>query len=107
MSRQNKTMQKTRQALLLLISNKPGKKIAEDASTGALAFTVSDIDTAVGSLTVTATSSNTAIIPDGNLTLAVVTGLSKPPRLRTRAEDRLPSLSLQMMEQIPRTKPLL
>ena len=43
--------------------------IAEDGSTGALAFTVGDVETAAGALTVTAASSNTTLIPDGNLTL--------------------------------------
>ncbi len=43
--------------------------IPEDGTTGALAFTVNDVETAAGSLTVTATSSNTTIIPNGNLTL--------------------------------------
>ena len=43
--------------------------IAEDGTTGVLAFSVGDMETAVGSLTVSATSSNTTIIPDGNLTL--------------------------------------
>ncbi|MEQ9407984.1 MAG: cadherin domain-containing protein [Fuerstiella sp.] len=43
--------------------------IAEDTTTGAIAFSVSDAETAAGSLTVTASSSNTTLIPDGNLTL--------------------------------------
>ena len=43
--------------------------IAEDGTTGALSFTVGDVETAAGSLTVTAASSNTTIIPNGNLTL--------------------------------------
>ncbi|MGH7261676.1 MAG: beta strand repeat-containing protein, partial [Nitrospiraceae bacterium] len=48
--------------------------IAEDGTTGALAFTVSDVETAAGSLTVTATSSNPALIPNGNLTLVNLGG---------------------------------
>ncbi|MCP4340749.1 MAG: tandem-95 repeat protein, partial [Desulfobulbaceae bacterium] len=43
--------------------------IAEDGTTGVLAFSVGDIETADSSLTVTASSNNTTIIPDGNLTL--------------------------------------
>ena len=43
--------------------------IVEDGTTGALAFTVSDVETAAGSLIVTATSSNTTLIPNGNLNL--------------------------------------
>ena len=39
----------------------------EDSATSALAFTIGDVETAVGSLTVTATSSNTTLIPDANL----------------------------------------
>jgi VCBS repeat-containing protein len=41
--------------------------IAEDGATGALAFTIGDLETAVDSLTVTATSSNTTLIPNANL----------------------------------------
>jgi len=43
--------------------------ILEDGSTGALAFTVGDAETAAASLVVTATSSNQALVPDGNLVL--------------------------------------
>jgi VCBS repeat-containing protein len=38
--------------------------IAEDSSTGDLAFTVGDVETAADSLTITATSSNTALVPN-------------------------------------------
>ena len=48
--------------------------IAEDGTTGALPFTVSDVETAAGALTVTAVSSNTTIIPNGNLTLVDLGG---------------------------------
>ena len=41
--------------------------IAEDGATSALAFTIGDVETAAGSLTVTATSSNTTLIPNANL----------------------------------------
>jgi len=43
--------------------------IDEDASTGPLPFTIGDAETAAGALVVTATSSNTTIIPNGNLAL--------------------------------------
>ena len=42
---------------------------AEDTATSALAFTVGDAETAAGSLTVTATSSNTTLVPNANLVL--------------------------------------
>lgn len=45
------------------------QSINEDSTTGPLAFSVSDAETAVGSLIVTATSSDQTILPDGNLTL--------------------------------------
>src|SRR4029077_7047921 len=48
--------------------------IAEDGTTGALPFTVSDVETAAGALTVTAVSSDTTIIPNGNLTLVNLGG---------------------------------
>ena len=41
--------------------------IAEDGVTSALAFTIGDVETAAGSLTVTATSSDTTLIPNANL----------------------------------------
>ena len=47
--------------------------ILEDTTTGALPFTVGDVETP-GSLTVTAVSSNTTIIPNGNLTLVDLGG---------------------------------
>lgn len=42
--------------------------INEDANTGALAFTVGDTETAAGNLTLSATSSNTALVPVANVT---------------------------------------
>ncbi len=41
----------------------------EDAPTGAIAFTVDDAQTAAGSLTVSAVSSNTALVPNANIAL--------------------------------------
>ena len=43
--------------------------INEDTSSSALAFTVGDAETAAASLTVTATSSNTTLIPTSNIVL--------------------------------------
>ena len=51
------------------ISSIANQTITEDGTTGALAFSVGDVETAAGSLTVTATSSNTTLIPNANLTL--------------------------------------
>ena len=45
--------------------------IAEDTPTAALAFTIGDIDTPVGSLTVTGSSNATTVIPNANI---VITG---------------------------------
>ena len=64
--------------------------IAEDGTTGALPFTVSDVETAAGALTVTAVSSDTTIIPNGNLTLVNLGGgnwtiAATPARTRTAA----------------------
>ena len=53
-------------ATITAISN---QTINEDANTGALAFTIDDLETAAASLTVTATSSNTTLIPNANLVL--------------------------------------
>ena len=43
--------------------------INEDNSTGALAFTVGDVETAPGTLTVTGSSSNTTLVPNGNVVI--------------------------------------
>ncbi|QEI10875.1 tandem-95 repeat protein [Cellvibrio japonicus] len=51
------------------ISTMANITIDEDTSTGARAFTISDIDTSVSSLTVTATSSNTTLVPNTNIAL--------------------------------------
>ena len=49
------------------ISDITDKATAEDTPTGAIAFTVGDAETAAGSLTMSGTSSNTALVPNGNL----------------------------------------
>jgi hypothetical protein len=41
----------------------------DQTSTGPLAFTVNDVETPAGALTVTATSSNTALVPNANIVL--------------------------------------
>ncbi|MBE2215805.1 MAG: hypothetical protein IAE82_18165 [Opitutaceae bacterium] len=51
------------------ISNLADRTINEDGSTGAIAFSIGDAQTAAASLTVTATSSNTAVVPAGNIVL--------------------------------------
>jgi gliding motility-associated-like protein len=43
--------------------------VNEDTSTDAIAFTIGDVETAPGSLTVTASSGNTVLIPNGNIVL--------------------------------------
>ncbi len=42
-------------------------QIAEDGTTGAIPFTVGDLETAAGTLIVTAASNNTALVPSGNI----------------------------------------
>lgn len=51
------------------ITGLQGQTINEDASTGPLPFTVGDVDSALGNLTVTASSSNQLLVPNGNLIL--------------------------------------
>ena len=51
------------------ISAIPDQTTLEDTATGNIAFTVSDVETAAGTLTVTATSSDQNLIPNGNITL--------------------------------------
>ncbi len=49
------------------ISDIVNQTISEDAATGALSFTVGDAETAAASLTVSASSSNTSLVPNANL----------------------------------------
>jgi len=49
------------------ISDITDRTINEDANTGAVAFTVGDAQTAAGSLTVSGSSSNTALVPNANI----------------------------------------
>jgi hypothetical protein len=51
------------------ISALPNMTLEEDAATGPLPFVVSDLETPGGSLTVTASSSNTNLVPNANLAL--------------------------------------
>ncbi|MDB5389166.1 MAG: cya 3 [Planctomycetaceae bacterium] len=46
------------------------QQILEDEPTNVLNFTIADIDTAVAGLTVTAVSSDTTLIPDGNIVVS-------------------------------------
>src|SRR5205085_219162 len=49
------------------ISDIANQTINEDANTGALGFTVADANRAVGSLTVSCSSSNPTVMPDENI----------------------------------------
>ena len=51
------------------ISNVTDQSINEDGTTGPLAFTIGDPDTPLANLTVTASSSNTTLVPNANLSL--------------------------------------
>lgn len=51
------------------ISAVPAQTIPVDGMTGALAFTVGDVETAAASLTVSATSGNTTLVPAAGVTL--------------------------------------
>ncbi len=51
------------------ISDITDQAFVEDTSTGALPFTVGDLETAAGSLTLTRTSSNTTLVPVANVAL--------------------------------------
>jgi hypothetical protein len=51
------------------ISNVADRSISEDGTTGAIAFTVSDVETAASSLVVSASSSNAALLPVSGLVL--------------------------------------
>jgi hypothetical protein len=51
------------------ISNITDRTTNEDTGTGAIAFTIGDVETAAGSLTVTRASSNTTLVPTANIVL--------------------------------------
>ena len=51
------------------ISNVADQSTDEDTATGAIPFTVGDAQTAAGALAVTASSSNTALVPNANIVL--------------------------------------
>ncbi len=51
------------------VSNVTDRPTNEDTSTGAITFTVGDVETAAGSLTVTRASSNTTVVPLANVVL--------------------------------------
>ncbi len=51
------------------ITSIPDRTIDEDTNTGAISFTVGDVETAAGSLTLSATSSNTTLVPNANIVL--------------------------------------
>jgi hypothetical protein len=52
------------------VSSISDQAIAEDSSTGAIGFTIGDPESLASSLTVTASSSDTNLIPDGNVLLS-------------------------------------
>jgi outer membrane lipoprotein-sorting protein len=51
------------------ITGIPAQTIAEDTQSGVLAFTVGDVETAAGALSVVGQSDNQALVPNGNLIL--------------------------------------
>ncbi len=51
------------------VSNIADQATNEDTATGAITFIIGDVETAAGSLLVTATSSNTAVVPNGSIVL--------------------------------------
>jgi RHS repeat-associated protein len=51
------------------ISNIADRPVNEDISTGAIAFTIGDVETAAASLTVARSSSNTTLVPTANMVL--------------------------------------
>jgi hypothetical protein len=59
----------TEQNDLPTVSPIADQTIPEDAATGILAFTIGDVETAAASLTVTAASDNTSLVPNSNLSL--------------------------------------
>ena len=75
------------------ITTIPAQTIDEDMSTGSIVFTVDDAETSAVALSVTATSSNQSVIPNGNLMITTSTavdsrgGGSDRELVATPAED--------------------
>lgn len=60
--------------IIPVISAVSDASIVEGAAPSPIAFTISDLETPLNNLTLTATSSNQALIPNGNIVFAGVTG---------------------------------
>jgi len=60
----------TVQNALPTISNVADQNVNEDTPTAALSFTISDVETAVGTLTVAGTSSDTTLVPNANIQIS-------------------------------------
>jgi hypothetical protein len=69
------------------ISAIPDQTTDEDTPTGALAFTVGDAETSAGSLVVTTTSSNQALVPNSGITLAGAGGANRTIQLMPSADQ--------------------
>ena len=74
------------------ISNIADQTVAEGSATAALAFTIGDLETAVGSLTVSRISSDTTLVPTSGIVLAG-TGASRTVRV-TPAATRFGSATI-------------
>lgn len=53
------------------ISNIPNQTVSEGSATAVIPFTIGDLETAVNSLTLTATSSNPTLVPSGNANITL------------------------------------
>ncbi|HVU24151.1 MAG TPA: tandem-95 repeat protein [Opitutus sp.] len=53
-----------------VISSIPNRAVATNGTSGPLAFTIGDVDTAISNLTLTRLSSNTTLVPTANIVLA-------------------------------------
>lgn len=67
------------------ISSIATQTIQEDTNTGLLSFTIGDLETPAGSLTVSVSSSNTNLVPNANLILSG-TGADRTLRVSPRAD---------------------
>ena len=64
----------------------PGEQVATtNTAVNGITFTVSDSETAGGSLVVTASSNNQAVVPDGNITFGAFTDGNRTVNVQTTA----------------------
>ncbi|PAW65870.1 MAG: hypothetical protein B9S34_09555 [Opitutia bacterium Tous-C1TDCM] len=69
------------------LSSPANRTVNEDTSTGAVAVTVADIDSTVGALTLSATSSNSTLVPSGAFSFGTDGGANRTVTIQPAADQ--------------------